>query len=254
MSLYSLRTTYVLTGLLLGIGAPVGALVTRILVLPEVRAAPLADVAANRFFYIYQLVGTCAAFAVAGSIAGERAERLRRAESFYQTLAEHDPLTGLLNTRAFRDRYERSRERASRIGYPLSLLLIDVDHLKRINDEYGHTAGNDALLHVAHSLRVAKRTEDSAARWGGDEFAILLDGGDDSAAMRVANNVLARVRAKSVFTGGRSLQVTVTIGVCTARKVSASEDLFSLADRALYAGKDAGRDRAQFVESSALTV
>ncbi|HEY3052656.1 MAG TPA: GGDEF domain-containing protein [Thermoanaerobaculia bacterium] len=249
----SLRTTYVLTGLLLGIGAPVGAFVARIALVPEVRSAPLTDVTANRFFYVYQLVGSCAAFAVAGYVAGGRAERLRRAESFYQTLSEHDPLTGLLNTRAFRDRYERSRDRAARVGHPMSLLLIDVDHLKRINDQYGHGAGNDVLLHVANSLRVAKRNEDSAARWGGDEFAILLDGGDEGAAMRVANNVLARVRTKSVVADGKSLQVTVTIGVCTARDVTATDDLFAVADRALYAGKEAGRDRAQFAEHPNVT-
>jgi diguanylate cyclase (GGDEF)-like protein len=218
------------------------------LLFPEVRSAPMADLAANRFFYIYQLIGTCAAFATAAYVAGGRAERLQRAESFYQTLAEHDPLTGLLNTRAFRDRYERSLERAARIGHPISLLLIDVDNLKRINDQHGHGAGNDALVHVANSLRIAKRTEDSAARWGGDEFVILLESGDDIAARRVANNVLARVRAKPVVAEGGNLRVTVTIGVCTAREVGAGDDLFSVADRALYSGKASGRDRAQFAE------
>src|SRR6202022_4149449 len=145
-------------------------------------------------------------------VAGGRAERLRRAEAFYQTLSEHDPLTGLFNERAFRNRYERATERAVRTGQPLSLLLIDVDHLKKINDRFGHGAGNEALLHIANALRVAKRSDDAAARWGGDEFAILLEGGDASAARRVSNNVLARVRSAVLSVQSEELPVTVTIG------------------------------------------
>jgi diguanylate cyclase (GGDEF)-like protein len=251
MPFRTLRSTYFVIGLVLGLTAPVGAFVLRIVVMPEVRAAPLIDLSANRFFYLYQLIGSCAVFAIAGLLAGERAERLRRAESFYQMLSEHDPLTGLFNTRAFKNRYERSLERAARTGRPLSLLLIDVDHLKEINDRHGHGVGNDALVRVAHALRVAKREDDTAARWGGDEFTVLLDGGDESAARRVANNVLARVRARPVTLARGELVVTVTIGACTAVKPSADHDLFAAADRALYKGKHAGRDRAEFAEVTA---
>ena len=234
-----LRLTYALIGLVLGIAAPIGALVIRVLFM---HAALVADIAANRFFYIYQLIGTCVVFVIAGWIAGLRAEQLREAESFYHALSEHDALTGLYNARAFRNRYGRLLERAARRGAPVSLLLIDVDHLKRINDRYGHTTGNKVLMHVATALREAKRAEDSAARWGGDEFAILLEGADEAAAMRVAENVLAQVRAKPVsFT--RGLTTTVTIGACTATHVSAETDLFVSADRALYTAKREGRDR-----------
>ncbi len=244
----TLRSTYLAIGLLLGGGAPIGAFVTRVILFESVRSAPLADVRANQFFYLYQLIGSSAVFAIAGYAAGDRAERLRRAEAFYQTLSEHDPLTGLFNERAFRNRYERATERAVRTGQPLSLLLVDVDHLKRINDQHGHGAGNEALLHIANALRVAKRIDDAAARWGGDEFAILLAGGDASAARRVANNVLARVRSAPVAADGGELTVTVTIGVCTATRMKENHDLFAAADRALYDGKHAGRNCAFFVE------
>lgn len=244
----SLRSTYLLIGLLLGAGAPIGAFITRLILFQSVRSAPLADLYAYQFFYLYQLMGSCAVFALAGYLAGDRAERLRRAESFYQTLSEHDPLTGLFNDRAFRNRYARAIDRAARTGQPLSLLLIDVDHLKRINDQHGHGAGNEALLHIANALRVAKRADDAAARWGGDEFAILLGGGDASAARRVTNNVIARVRATAIAVGGHTLPVTVTIGACTAARVKTDDDLFGAADRALYEGKNTGRDCAVFVE------
>jgi len=247
MNSRSLRLTYLLIGLLLGIGAPIGAFATRFLMMPAVRAAPMADIAANRFFYGYELIGSSVVFAIAGWVAGTRAERLRDAEVFYHALSEHDALTGLYNARAFRSRYGRSLERAARSGGPLSLLLIDVDHLKRINDRHGHATGNKVLMHVANALREAKRAEDSAARWGGDEFAILLDGGDSASARRVADNALARVQAKPVaFT--RGITVSVTIGACTASHVNADADLFAAADRALYEGKHAGRNRVTAVE------
>src|SRR5207253_10846704 len=131
--------------------------------------------------------------------------------------------TGPDNARAFRSRYGRLLERAARTGAPVSLLLIDVDHLKSVNDRHGHTNGNKVLMHVANALREAKRAEDSGARWGGDEFAILLDSADAASALRVAENVLLRVKAKPVpFTKG--LNATVTVGACTATHLTPESD------------------------------
>jgi diguanylate cyclase (GGDEF)-like protein len=241
MAFRSPKLAYPLIGLLLGMFAPVGALVIRLLMSPVVRASPAADVKAHMFFYAYQLVGTSIVFALAGWAAGARAEQLEQAENFYQTLAEHDALTGLYNERAFRDRYSRAIERCSRTAQPVSLLLIDVDHLKRINDKHGHRTGNKALIHVANALRDAKRTTDSAARWGGDEFAILLEGADANATRRVAESVLTRVRDKPVaFTRGQ-LVASVSIGAATS--ASPNDDLFAIADRALYEAKRSGRNR-----------
>jgi diguanylate cyclase (GGDEF)-like protein len=244
----SARRTYPLIGILLGILAPLAALLIRIAAIPEVRADIGGDLQAHRFFYLYQLFGTCLVFGGAGWFAGRRAERLQNAESFYQSLAEHDALTGLYNERAFRDRYSRALERGSRTGQPIALLLIDVDHLKRINDHHGHRTGNKALIHVANALRDAKRSTDSAARWGGDEFAILLEGADENATRRVAENVLERVRSKPVaFTRGQ-LTASVTIGAATMPPNGANVDLFAEADRALYAAKRAGRNRVHFAD------
>ena len=241
MNWRSPRITYPVVGLLLGVLAPVGALVIRYVFIAGVRGAVMADINAHRFFYAYQLIGTCAVFLLAGWIAGLRAEQLREAESFYHALSEHDSLTSLFNARAFRNRYGRLLERSARTGTPLSLLLIDVDQLKMVNDMYGHAAGNKVLMHVATALREAKRAEDSAARWGGDEFAILLEGADAEAAKRVAEKVLELVKSKTVpFT--RAVKITVTIGACTATHLTPESDLFSAADRALYEGKSTGRD------------
>ena len=238
--------TYPILGLLFGLLAPLGALAIRLAFFPEVRTHIGADLHDHQFFYLYQLIGSCVVFVVAGWTAGVRADRLEQAESFYQTLAQHDALTGLYNDRAFRDHYSRAIERCARTQQSLGLLLIDVDHLKRINDKWGHRTGNKALIHVANALREAKRATDSAARWGGDEFAILLEGADAAATRRVAEAVLEHVRAKPVpFTRGQ-LVASVSIGAAISSPATFQTDLFVDADRALYDAKRAGRNRSQF--------
>lgn len=239
------HVTYPLIGLLLGAGAPVGSFLIRSLAISSVRDQPLGDLRAHAFFYLYELVATSLVFAIAGYLAGRRADRLRRGQAYYHDLAEHDSLTGLHNARAFVDRYRRALEHAAVAGEPLAMILIDVDKLKEINDALGHEAGNQALIQVADALRESKRTVDVAARWGGDEFAILLEAADVAAAMRVAEGIVARLRD-----GPSRLEhttVSVTIGICAAEQPSVSRDLFEAADRALLAGKAHGRNTIEAV-------
>lgn len=225
------QRTYAVIGLLLGCGAPLGSFVLRFASMADVRQQPFAELRANAFFYLYELLATSLVFAVAGLIAGRRADRLGQGEAFYQQLAELDALTGLYNHRAFMERYRRALERAVTTQQPLAVILFDVDQLKAINDAHGHAAGSRALVYVADALRRSKRATDVAARWGGDEFAILMEGADLAAAIRVAEGVVAHLR-----------NVTVTIGVCAAARLSLSSDLFEAADRALLAGKARGRN------------
>lgn len=237
------HVAYPLIGLLLGAGAPVGSFLIRALAIPSVRDHPLGDLRAHAFFYLYELVATSLVFAIAGYMAGRRTDRLRRGEAFYHHLAEHDSLTGLHNVRAFMDRYRRAFEHAVAGGEPLAVLLIDVDKLKEINDGYGHEAGNRALVRVADALRAGKRAADVAARWGGDEFAILLEGANVAAALRVAEGIVAHLGASAP----QRETVTVTIGICAAAQPSPSHDLFGEADRALLAGKAHGRNTIEVV-------
>lgn len=236
---------YPLIGLLLGVGAPAGSFLIRFLAIPSVRDHPSGDLRAHAFFYLYELVATSLVFAIAGYAAGRRADRLRRGEAFYHELAEHDSLTGLHNARAFMDRYQRAMEHAAAGGEPLALILIDVDKLKEINDAFGHEAGNQALIQVADALRNSKRTADVAARWGGDEFAILLETADLAAAMRVADGVVARLRDEPPRPDRAT--VSVTIGICASAQPALSRDLFAAADRALLAGKAHGRNTIEAV-------
>lgn len=240
------QLTYPVIGFLLGAGAPIGAFLMRFIAIEEVRRHPAHDLETNAFFYLYDLVATSLIFAVAGFMAGRRAERLRRGEEFYHHLAEHDALTGLHNARAFMERYRRALESAFVTGRPLAVVLLDVDRLKAINDDLGHLGGNAALTHVAEALRRSKRAADVAARWGGDEFSILMEGADASAATRVANSIVSYLKDVPLRLE-RTTPVTVTIGIAHAARPSLNSDLFVAADRALFAGKARGRNTIEVV-------
>jgi len=235
----SLALLYAAAGAVLGVGAPAGALLLRVLSGGD--AAD--DLRRFGFFYLYDLVGTCLVFAAAGFAAGRRADLLRRGRDRFQELSEKDALTGLLNVETFRRHYERAAEHASAHGEPLALLVMDVDGLKEINDSDGHSAGSAVLLHAARTLEQSKRVSDVAARWGGDEFALLMPGAGRAASSRLSEVILERIRQEPVrLHGGRERRISVTIGIATC--VGAPhEDLFDAADRALYAAKRAGKGR-----------
>lgn len=238
---------YPVIGAILGAGAPVGSFLLRFFAFPSVRERPFDDLRTNVFFYLYDLVATSLVFAIAGFIAGRRTHHLLRGKAFYHELAEHDSLTGLHNGRAFTDRYRRALEHAVAAREPLSLIVIDVDQLKAINDTFGHAVGSEALVHVADAMTRSKRAADVAARWGGDEFAILLEGADAAAAMRVTEAVSAYLRDTPLRLARTNLTVSVTIGICTSAQPSLSSDLFGAADRALFTGKTRGRNTIEVV-------
>jgi len=224
------------------VGAPAGALLLR---LALGAGSPGRELSAHSFFYLYELVGSCLVFGVAGWVVGRRADRLRLLGDRYRELSEHDPLTGLANARVFFARYRRAVEHARRFREPLSLLLIDVDRLKEANDRFGHAFGSAVLLHVAEVVSCAKREDDMAARWGGDEFALLMPGAEARSARERAEAIEEALRRAPLRHGETVAPVSVTIGVATrAGDVAPEEaDLFESADRALYEGKRVGRGR-----------
>jgi diguanylate cyclase (GGDEF)-like protein len=186
-------------------------------------------------------VGTCLVFGTAGFFVGRRADRLRTGRDRYRALSELDSLTGLVNARTFFGRYRRAADHARRFREPLSLLVLDVDRLKALNDSHGHSFGSAALLHVARALSDTKRADDMAARWGGDEFALLMPGGDATAARRQAETIVELLRRRPLIHAGAPRDVSVTIGIASSVAGQPEADLFERADRALYAGKRAGR-------------
>jgi diguanylate cyclase (GGDEF)-like protein len=161
-----------------------------------------------------------------------------------QTLAAIDPLTGVSNRRQFDILGQAELARCQRYLRPLSLLLLDIDHFKDVNDSLGHDAGDWVLKHLAEILTWSKRDADLVARIGGEEFAILLPETGQQAARTVAERLSELVRSFSFSVNGEKLRVTVSIGVAEATQSTPGiEALLRNADHALYQAKRAGRDR-----------
>ncbi len=152
-----------------------------------------------------------------------------------------DPLTGLLNRRAFGLAFGRESQRALESDLPLSVVVFDLDHFKALNDALGHAGGDAALCSFADVLREASRPGDVLARLGGEEFAAVLFNAGRREAERFAEGVGSRLRSRAV---GGGMHLSVSAGVATlGRGASVPDKLLLLADRALYAAKDAGRAR-----------
>jgi diguanylate cyclase (GGDEF)-like protein len=153
--------------------------------------------------------------------------------------ATSDPLTGLLNHRAFQQRVGNEVQRAQRYERPLALVLLDLDHFKNINDAYGHQAGDAALMQAASLLEAGARAGDVLGRIGGDEFALLLPETIAEGACAIAQRCAAEFRAAPV---GVASHLTMSAGVCDLTQAKGSKELLQLADGALYWAKNQGRD------------
>ncbi len=168
-------------------------------------------------------------------------------------LATHDELTGQYNRRFFNGEIGRQLARASRFKHPLSLLMIDLDHFKQVNDEYGHRAGDAVLARVAEEVAASIRGIDVLCRYGGEEFALLLPETPEDGALVVAKRLLQRVAdmAIEVPLGSEasiSIKITISIGSAAFPAHAQSEaGLIAEADQALYAAKRAGRNQVQQV-------
>ncbi|MBK5255143.1 MAG: GGDEF domain-containing protein, partial [Vicinamibacteria bacterium] len=159
-------------------------------------------------------------------------------------LALHDGLTNLLNRRAFDNSLERAVAQASRAGQPLSLLMIDLDHFKRLNDTHGHAIGDAALQAAAAEIQVQVRGGDLAARYGGEEFSVILPDTDGAAGFRMAERLRVALAERVIKAGSEKIRITASCGVSgTDLGYHTPEELIRSADDALYASKETGRNR-----------
>lgn len=163
----------------------------------------------------------------------------------YRWLANSDPLTGCLNRRALMERLDVELDRVLRYGIKVSVLMIDLDRFKSVNDSRGHLAGDSVLRQVGDLLRAEVRSVDLAARFGGEEFVIVLPDTDEPGAMTFAERLRERVEQENFAEAGPPLGVTVSIGVASVdaeTKATTPEALIALADEALYRAKNDGRN------------
>jgi diguanylate cyclase (GGDEF)-like protein len=176
----------------------------------------------------------------------DRTLRLVRSQSDLRELAQTDPLTGLANLRAFRTRLAEEVKRARRYRDPLTCVMADMDHLKAINDQLGHAAGDLAISAVARVVSDELRETDFGARYGGDEFVLLLPHTAREEGRVFAERLCTRLHAAPLQMSGRRIQIDVSFGVAEladANHGDAGEELLRSADAALYEAKHAGRGR-----------
>jgi len=228
------RYRHAALGSLLALGAPLGLVILRAAGAQGLSSAWLVqEVAGQAGTYLYVTLSTALVFSTFGYVLGRQSDRL-------QEMARTDPLTSLLNRRAFHERFEEEFARAVRYRLSLSLLLLDLDALKSLNDREGHRQGDAALRGTARALRVGSRITDITARWGGDEFVVLAPNTARDEAVRLADRIRGAVAAEDLA------GLTVSIGVTTLDPgcpLPGPEALMSEADGALYVAKKLGRNR-----------
>lgn len=182
-----------------------------------------------------------------GLLASEILRRTRLqtfvAHQKLQQLASTDPLTGLNNRRSIEPQLESEVSRARRHQAHFSVIIADLDHFKRVNDQYGHIVGDGVLCEVARRIESLLRREDRAARWGGEEFLVLLPETDLEQAEIVAEKIRQAIADRPVAANGFRIPLTISIGVATWTDDSGAESLIRRADKGLYRAKGSGRNR-----------
>ena len=230
----------------------------------ERRISPLFDQQGGTF----DLWDALYAFAISalllfGMIGLDRLLRALRAkeESLLQ-LATTDTLTGLANRRFVLEQLDRELHRCDRSGKPLSILMVDLDHFKDVNDRHGHAVGDTVLAEVAARCRSHLRTVDLCGRIGGEEFVVVLPESDSAGAAATAQRLCADLADRPIDSAGGPLRVTISIGVATyeprnrnltlpGAALDRTQRLLQQADRALYGAKASGRNRVQGAAAAA---
>jgi diguanylate cyclase (GGDEF)-like protein len=191
-----------------------------------------------------QLMLRFSPFVLVAYVTSLLAADLGFARSIAEQQAETDPLTGLSNMRAFNQAIARQERLSRRTSSPFSVLMIDIDNLKTINDHHGHDIGNKAIRVVAEAISNGVRASDIVARYGGDEFIVLLPKAPEPAARAAGERIMSQVTNAVIDAHGHPVGISVSMGLATYPVMAdEAESLLRNADKALYASKRAGRNR-----------
>ena len=181
------------------------------------------------------------------SVMSQEVEYLKQDMLALSKTAYTDQLTGISNRRAFDDRMQRLFKEYREEEQIFSLLIMDIDHFKQFNDTWGHAVGDKVLMYVANALKNSIKGQDMAARYGDEEFVIMLPETPYNGAIAVAENIRKKIAQKSLTTGGATKKtvgkVTISIGVATVRSNDDVESIIERADKGLYRAKNTGRNR-----------
>ncbi len=170
---------------------------------------------------------------------------LRQRVNELANLVRTDTLTGIANYRYFAQALEQEIERTQRSGQPTSLIMLDIDFFKKVNDQWGHEVGNQALIHLSQLLQQTVRKLDVPCRYGGEEFAVILPDTNLAACLPVAERIRQRIEELPLDVDGHPLHMTVSLGISTYadRQETTVEELVKQADHYLYRAKESGRNR-----------
>jgi diguanylate cyclase (GGDEF)-like protein len=225
-----LRASY---GLLLALGAPIGWIITQWLAGRDPFDTDLVD----SLVYSYIIITTSIIFSALGYAIGKR-------EQMITDLALTDELTALYNKRYFKNRLEQEFKRHQRSASPFSVILIDLDFFKRVNDQFGHPAGDEVLKNISSIIMANCRTNEIAARVGGEEISIIACDCDLEAACLLADRIRLAIEHSISNWQGKKIKITASFGVATASKASNNAwNTYQDADRALYKAKQTGRNK-----------
>lgn len=162
-----------------------------------------------------------------------------------RALMVRDSLTGLLNHTSFKERLHSEASRMKRLARPLSVALIDIDFFKKVNDGYGHPAGDRVIKNLARLLKQRMRGTDVVGRYGGEEFAVAMPDTRGEDAFRMLDDLRASFAAINHSAGERNFRATLSAGIATSPPYAGAEEMINLADQALYASKHGGRNRVE---------
>lgn len=237
----------------LGVGACVGELsiLSRVCASAHVVAAERSRLLVIRESEVWSFIGSSHEFAcnllrtLSGRVRDDntRLQKSMHAQAHYARTSRMDALTGLFNRRWLDEVLDRQCRRCAEDATTMSLILVDIDHFKQVNDRFGHLFGDEALKAVASHLCMSTRPLDLAARFGGEEFAVLLHGIDLRGAVEVAERIRHDIAAADILGADAGMELTVSMGVAQLQEFEQPMALLENADRALYEAKHLGRNR-----------